>query len=141
MDEGGVPTTAAERLEMARRLINEVERQGVSRDRLYLDALIEPISVQPAAGLIGLETIQAICSELPGAKTVICLSAISFGLPARRLLNRTYLPLLLDSGVDAIFLDPLDGRLMATLKAGRALLGRDAHGLEYIDAYRSKQLE
>jgi 5-methyltetrahydrofolate--homocysteine methyltransferase len=141
MDEGGVSANPAERLEMARRLIDEVERRGVSRDRLYLDALIEPISVQSTAGLIALETIQAIRSELPGAKTVICLSAVSFGLPARRLLNRTYLPLLLHSGVDAIFLDPLDVRLMATLKATRALLGRDAQGLEYIDAYRSKQLE
>jgi len=141
MDEAGVPATAAARLEMARRLIDEVERRGVSRDRLYLDALVEPISVKPRAGLIGLETIKAIRSELPGAKTVICLSAISFGLPARRLLNRTYLSLLLHSGVDAILLDPLDGRLVATLKAARALLGRDAHGLEYIDAYRAKQLE
>jgi len=141
MDEAGVPATAAERLEMAKRLIDEVERQGVSRDRLYLDALIEPISVKPAAGLIGLETIKAIRSELSGAKTVICLSAISFGLPARRLLNRTYLPLLLHSGVDAIFLDPLDSRLMSTLKATQALLGRDTYGLEYIDAYKSKQLE
>ncbi len=141
MGEGGVPATAAARLEMARRLIDEVERQGVSCDRLYLDALIEPISVKPVAGLIGLETIKAIRSELSGAKAVICLSAVSFGLPARRFLNRTYLPLLLHSGVDAIFLDPLDSRLMATLKAAQALLGRDAHGLEYIDAYRSKQLE
>ena len=141
MDEGGVPAIPARRLEMARRLIDEVERRGVSRERLYLDALIEPISVNPAAGLIALETIKAIRSELPAAKTVICLSAISFGLPARRLLNRTYLPLLIGSGVDAIFLDPLDSRLMSALKAAQALLGRDAHGLEYIAAYRSKQLE
>jgi 5-methyltetrahydrofolate--homocysteine methyltransferase len=73
-------------------------------------------------------------------KTAICLSGISFGLPARRLLNRTFLSLLLHAGVDAIFLDPLDHRLMATLKASRALLGHDAHGLEYLSAYRSKQL-
>jgi 5-methyltetrahydrofolate--homocysteine methyltransferase len=141
MDEGGVPTTAAERLEMANRLVDEVERRGVSRGRLYLDALIEPISVKPMAALVSLETIRAIRSGLPGLKTVICLSAISFGLPVRRLLNRTYLPLLLHADVDAIFLDPLDSRLMAALKAAQALLGRDAHGLEYIDAYRSKQLE
>jgi cobalamin-dependent methionine synthase I len=140
MDEHGVPSTAAGRLEVAKRLVDEVERWGVPLDRLYLDALVEPISVEPMAALVSLETIQAICSALPGVKTVICLSAISFGLPARRLLNRTYLPLLLHAGVDAIFLDPVDSQLMATLKATQALLGRDAHGLEYIAAYRSKQL-
>jgi hypothetical protein len=29
---------------------------------------------------------------------------------------------------------------MAVLKAAQALLGHDAHGLQYITAYRSKQL-
>jgi cobalamin-dependent methionine synthase I len=140
MDERGVPPTAAGRVEVAERLVDEVTRQGVSRRRLYLDALVEPISVQPMAALTSLETLQMLRSALPDVKTVICLSGISFGLPARRLLNRTYLTLLLHAGVDAILLDPLDGQLIAALKASQALLGHDAHGLEYIAAYRSKQL-
>lgn len=140
MDEHGVPPSAAGRVEVAKRLADEVERRGILLDKLYLDALIEPISVKPEAALISLKTLQAIHSTLPDIKTVICLSGISFGLPARRLLNRTFLSLLLHAGVDAIFLDPLDHRLMATLRASRALLGHDAHGLEYIAAYRSKQL-
>jgi len=141
MDEHGVPYTATARLEVAKRLVDEVERRGVPRDRLYLDALVEPISVKPTAALVSVETIRAIRSALPGVKTVICLSAISFGLPARQLLNRTYLPLLLHAGVDAIFLDPLDSQLMAALKAAQALSGCDAHGLGYIAAYRAKQLQ
>ena len=141
MDEHGVPHSATARLEVATRLVDEVERRGVSRDRLYLDALVEPVSVKPTATLVSVETIRAIRSALPGVKTVICLSGISFGLPARRLLNRTYLPLLLHAGVDAIFLDPLDSQLMAALRAAKALLGHDAHGLGYIAAYRAKQLQ
>ncbi len=141
MDEHGVPPTATARLEVAKRLVDAVERRGVPLDRLYLDALVEPISVKPMAALVSVETVRAIRSALPGVKTVICLSAISFGLPARRLLNRTYLPLLLHAGVDAVFLDPLDNQLRAALKAAQALLGHDAHGLGYIAAHRSKRLQ
>jgi 5-methyltetrahydrofolate--homocysteine methyltransferase len=141
MGEGGVPPTPAARLEVAKRLVDEVERWGVPVSKLYLDPLVEPISVEPQAALVSLQTLRVIRSALPGIKMVICLSAISFGLPSRRLLNRTYLPLLLHAGVDAVILDPLDRQLMATLKASHALLGRDAHGLEYIAAYRAKQLD
>jgi 5-methyltetrahydrofolate--homocysteine methyltransferase len=140
MDEHGVPPTAAGRLRVARRLVDEVDRRGGDLDKLYLDGLIEPISVEASAALVSLGTVRAITSSLPSVKTVLCLSAISFGLPARRLLNRTFLPLLLHAGLHAIILDPMDAQLMASLRAARALLGHDAHGLEYIAAYRSRQI-
>ena len=137
IDENGVPPTSGGRVEIARRLVDEVDRWGVSLDKLYLDALVKPVGVEPTAGLVSVETLRAMRAALPDVKTVICLSAISFGLPTRRLLNRTFLPLLLHAGVDAIFLDPTDRRLMATLKAAQTVLGRDPYGMEYIRAYRS----
>jgi 5-methyltetrahydrofolate--homocysteine methyltransferase len=140
MDERGVPPTAAKRLEAGKRLIDETQRWGVSLDRLYLDALVEPISLKPDSAIVSIETLQSLRTALPSVKTVICLSAISFALPARRLLNRAYLSLLLTTGVNAILLDPLDKQLMATLKATQAVLGLDAGGLEYIAAYRANQL-
>ena len=141
LDEDGVPTTAAGRVRAAERMAEEVDRRGVPLDKLYLDALVEPISVVPAAAMVSLGTILELRSALPELKTVICLTAISFGLPARRLLNRSFLPLLMAAGVDAIILDPLDQQLSATLKAANALLGRDANGLQYIAAYRAKRLD
>jgi len=137
MDERGVPSDPAGRLRVAAELVDEAKEYGVALDRLYLDALVEPISVRPQAVLITLRTIQAIRQELPGVKTIACLSAISFGLPARRLIHRVCLPLLLRAGLDAVILDPLDSQLMATLKASQALLGNDPHGLEYIAAYNA----
>jgi 5-methyltetrahydrofolate--homocysteine methyltransferase len=140
MDERGVPSTAAGRATAGQRMVEEIDRWGVPVDRLYLDALVEPISVTPAAARVSLETIQALRAALPDVKTVICLTAISFGLPARRLLNRTFLPLLLAAGVDAVILDPLDKPLMSTIRAANALLGRDEHGLAYIAAHRAGRL-
>ena len=137
MDERGVPPTAEARLSIARRLVDEVTRWGLPLDRLYLDPLVEPISIEPRGAVTSLETVRAIGAELPEVRTVISLSAISHGLPARRLLNRTLLPLLLGAGIDAVFLDPTDRQLMIALTSTRALLGADPHGLGYIAAYRS----
>jgi 5-methyltetrahydrofolate--homocysteine methyltransferase len=84
-----------------------------------------------------LETLTAVHAAIPGVQVIISLSAISFGLPGRRLLNRSFLPLLIHAGINAIILDPLDVSTMATVKATQALLGADPHGLDFISAYRS----
>jgi 5-methyltetrahydrofolate--homocysteine methyltransferase len=91
--------------------------------------------------VISLQSVRAIRRELPDVRTVISLSAVSFGLPFRSLLNRCLLPLLIESGIGAVFLDPTDRRLMSALAGTRALLGQDPHGLDYITAHRSGFLE
>jgi 5-methyltetrahydrofolate--homocysteine methyltransferase len=136
LDERGIPPTASKRLDIGRRIVLELERYRFPPERLFLDVLVEPISIKPEAALISLETISAIKAELPQVNTIISLSAISFGLPHRRLINRSLLPLLVQAGIDAIILDPLDAELMATLKATEAVLGRDASGLEFISSCR-----
>jgi hypothetical protein len=40
-------------------------------------------------------------------------------------------------GLDAIFLDPADQRLMATVRAARTVLGRDESCMQYIASHRS----
>jgi len=141
IDDKGVPPTARERVEIAQRLIRVVGDFGISLDNLYIDCLIEPISVGEGKVQQTLATIKMMKNNFSQIKTVICLSGVSFGLPERRLINRTFLPLLIEAGVDAIFLDPLDEALMATLKAVNALLDKDESCLDYIRAYREGKLK
>ncbi|MBN2408341.1 MAG: hypothetical protein JXE07_01280, partial [Candidatus Aminicenantes bacterium] len=77
-------------------------------------------------------------THLPGFSTIAGLSNISFGLPERRLLNRTLLVLALQAGLDAVICDPLDGELMASLRAAQALLGRDRSLKDYLKFIREK---
>ena len=140
MDENVIPETAAGRIEAGRRLADVVDGYGIPLANLYLDALIEPVGVRSDRGLVCLNTIRGIKSAVPEAKTVLCLSAVSFGLPGRRLLNRTYLPTLIYEGIDAVILDVLDGQVMASLQAAQTLLGRDENGLNYIRAHRDGKL-
>jgi len=60
------------------------------------------------------------------------ISNISHGLPARGLLNRTFLVMAMEAGLDAVLCNPLDERLLATVAAADALRGRDEGLRRYL---------
>ncbi len=136
MDEKGMPKTGEERAAIGKRIVHFVGSHGIRPEHLFLDVVGEPISVDHTNGQAALKALELIKRSLPGAQTVICIDAISFGLPNRRLLHRAYVPLLMAAGLDALFCDPLDISLRATIKAAGAVLGRDEYCSKYITAYR-----
>jgi 5-methyltetrahydrofolate--homocysteine methyltransferase len=138
IDKNGIPQTAEKRLEIARKLVDLVESYGISRTKLYLDCIVEPVSISCEKALISLDTVNKINQYLPEVKTFICLSAISFGLPDRRLINRSFLSLLLSRGLDSVILDPLDDMLVQTLFASNVLLGKDEYCQKYLELFRNK---
>jgi 5-methyltetrahydrofolate--homocysteine methyltransferase len=65
------------------------------------------------------------------------LSNISFGLPARKQINRAFLILAMQAGLDSAILDPLDRELRAAILTTELLLGHDRHCLNYVRASRA----
>jgi len=98
--------------------------------------LVRPLSTDDQAGLLFLESLQKIKKSLPEVKTIAGLSNISFGLPKRKLMNRAFLVLALKYGLDAAILDPLDKKLLASLSAAQALLGKDPSLKNYLSHFR-----
>jgi 5-methyltetrahydrofolate--homocysteine methyltransferase len=113
----------------------------VTDDRVYVDPLVMTISTAPRGAVLALDTMRAVHEEFPNAHLVAGLSNVSFGLPVRGLVNRTFLTLALAAGLDCAILDPLDRELRAALFATDMLLGRDAHCLNYLRAFRAGLLE
>lgn len=138
--EGRIPETAKGRLEVAQKLVAEVDRYGIPRHRLYLDALGMPIGVDTGQGLVVLESLRLMKEAFPDIKTILSTTAVSYGLPNRRLIHRSFLPMLLVFGLDAVVLDPLDKELMATVIACEALLDRDEFCQAYVQAHRQGKL-
>ncbi len=136
IDDGGMTKTAEERFGVAGRLIEALCGEGIEPGRIYLDPLIQPVSVQNDFGLVALDVIRRIKQEFPEVNTACGLSNISFGLPKRRQLNKTFLIMAMAAGLDSAILDPCDNELMSTIKASDALLGRDRFCKEYIKAFR-----
>ena len=90
------------------------------------------MGVASRAGSLFLESVGKVKEALPGTKTIAGISNVSFGLPRRRLLNRTFLSLAMARGLDAVICDPLDEDLLAVVAASRALLGDDPDLKKYL---------
>jgi 5-methyltetrahydrofolate--homocysteine methyltransferase len=136
MDEKKIPETAEKRFESITKIIHEARAHGVPDSNLYFDPLAMTISTNTQSGLIALETMRRVRQEYPEAHLTIGLSNISFGLPGRSYVNRNFLALAIQAGLDSAILDPLDREIQATILATELVLGRDTYCLNYIRASR-----
>jgi cobalamin-dependent methionine synthase I len=137
MDGKGVPEVSTQRMDVIRDVMQAIRTCGVPDEHVYLDPLAMALATNTQSALVTLETIRAIRDEYPEAHLTMGLSNISFGLPARSQINRTFLTLAIAAGLDCAILDPLDQDLMAALVTTKSVLGRDRHCLEYTHAYRA----
>lgn len=137
MAQTAMPTTVEERVRVGSELIKKLADQGIPLENIYVDPLIQPVSVDIGMGIAALGAINKIMRDFHGVNTICGLSNISFGLPLRRLVNRSFLALAISYGLSAAILDPTDRQLMATLFSIEVLLGRDEYCERFIDAYQS----
>jgi 5-methyltetrahydrofolate corrinoid/iron sulfur protein methyltransferase len=141
MDEKGIPPTAEARLEAIHKVFSATRAVGVPDEKLYVDPLAMTIATNTEAGNIMFETMRAVHAEFPQAHISCGLSNVSFGLPVRALINRTFLVLALEAGMDTAIIDPNDRQLVAAIYAAELLLGRDRHCINYTRAFRAGKLE
>ncbi len=137
LDDNGIPGTTEQRMTVIRRLIDATRSAGIPDERVYVDPLVMTISTNVQSANIAIATMRAIKTEFPVVHMTQGLSNVSFGLPSRSLVNRTYLTLAVEAGLDCAILDPLDRELRATLLATELLLGKDRHCLAYTRAFRA----
>ncbi|MFH0947861.1 MAG: hypothetical protein V1833_02545 [Elusimicrobiota bacterium] len=108
-------------------------------ENLYIDAVILPVNVAQDHSRAVLETIKQckiICDPPP--KTILGLSNVSQGTLDRMLVDRTFLVMALEAGLDAAILNPLDKELMNSMITTELLLGKQLYCDSYLEAYRKK---
>ncbi len=137
----GMPQTADDRIEVLSGLVGDARSAGIADTRLYLDPLLMTIATGTSSALMALDTIRRLRAAYPDVHITCGLSNISFGMPGRSLVNRTFLALALEAGLDTAIVDPLDRHLRAALYATDLILGRDRHCLAYTRAFRSGLLD
>lgn len=141
MDDEGIPDELDKKLGIGFRLVDKLLADGVEIGDIYVDPLVMAVATRNDSGMIALDTIRKIKQRYAGIHTICGLSNISFGLPARKLMNRSFLVMAMAAGLDAVILDPLDKQMMASVITANTLLGRDDFCGEYLAAYRDKRLE
>lgn len=141
MGDEAMPDSAGARADLAAQLVERLDADGVEPGRIYIDPLILPAGVDQNNGPAAIEAVAAIKKAHPGARTVCGLTNISYGLPARALLNRTFLALLISAGLDAAIVDTCNSKQNSVMLAALALTGRDPYCADYIGAFRKQLLD
>ncbi len=136
MDESGIPKTVDHRLQAAEKVVSACERFGVPIEDVFFDLLVMPISTDVKHGLKTLAAITEVKKQFPGCKTVLGISNVSYGLPARGRLNAAFLCMAVYAGLDAAIIDPMDNEISAAIKTAELLVGRDRHCRKYTRAFR-----
>ncbi len=137
MSDEGMPETTEQRLSIADKLINKLTARNIPIENIYLDPLVQPISTNTAFGIEFLEAIEKISETFKGAHTICGLSNISYGLPARKLMNQVFAIMAITKGLDSLILNPLDRKMMANITIAETLLGKDEFCMKYLKSYRS----
>jgi len=136
MDEKKIPETFEKRMEVIDKVLKHTRAAGVPDDKVYVDPLAMTIATMNQSAMIACDTIRAVHVKYPELHFTMGLSNISFGLPARKQVNRGLLILAMGAGLDSAILDPLDKELQAAIVATELLLGKDKHCLNYLKASR-----
>ncbi len=135
-----MPETVEDRLSIAEILIDRLTRGNVRIDNIFIDPLVQPVSTKKSCGSAFLDSVEQIIDRFKGVHTMCGMSNISYGLPLRKLLNRTFIAMAVARGLDGAIIDPLDRDLTSAIYAAEALIGKDDFCMNYIRAFRSEKI-
>jgi len=134
LDKKGIPRTAEERVTIARRILDATLSYGIPKEDVFIDCLTLTVSAQQEQAAETLKAVRAVREEL-GLQTVLGVSNISFGLPNRGLVSRTFLVQALTAGLTLPILNPNQTDMMDAVAAFRVLSGEDTACRAYIDRF------
>jgi cobalamin-dependent methionine synthase I len=136
-----IADTGEAKVEMAEQLVEKIKAAGIPLEDLYIDPLVYPLGTNDQSALATLDAIEQIMKQFPGIHTICGLTNISYGLPNRRLVNRTFLVSAIARGLDSAILDPTDKQLFGALKAALMIAGKDEFCIKYIEGFRQGRFE
>lgn len=136
MDDRGIPNNYNWSTEVSIKLINRLLAEGITLDDIYFDPLLRSVATSGDAVVETLRVMDTISKQFPGIHITCGLSNVSHGLPERRHLNRAFLVLAIEHGMDAPIIDPCDPAVLSLAYATNALLFKDKFCLNYTKAYR-----
>lgn len=135
-DEEGIPKEAQRRLEIAKKIMAAAEGYGIPPEDMIIDPLAMTVGADHTAGVVTLEAIRLIRMDLE-VNITLGGSNISFGLPERSLINRSFLAMATAAGLTCAIVDPLDVEIRKTIAACDLLMGRDEYAMRFLACSRT----
>lgn len=135
-DDEGIPATVEKRMEILERLISMTRKGGLSDSKLHIDPLVGTVSTDIKSGLLAFDAMKNILEKYPDVHITGGLSNISFGMPARSVINQAFAVLAIAAGMDSAIVDPENVDLRSIIYASDVVLGRDRFCMNFTKAFR-----
>ena len=131
LTDRGIPETAEKRAAVVRAVAAEAKKHGFTRDDVLVDGIVMTAASNPKAPQETIRTVRWV-TESFGARTVVGLSNVSFGMPERKWVNTAFLAMASASGLTAAIANPASEELMFVKRASDVLGGRDRDAAAWI---------
>ncbi len=138
LDDEGIPKTAAGRLKVAAKIIEEAARLGIPADDIVIDPLALTVGADSSSGRVSLDAIKLIVAEF-GVNITMGASNISFGMPDRPAINAAFIAMAIYAGLTCPITNPLIPAVTMSILAADLSMGRDSYGMRWIKAYKKRQ--
>jgi len=139
MGQTGIPATAKERLNIAQQVLETAVKAGIKEDDVIFDPLVMTVGADDQAALVALLTIRRLREAFPNHNITGGASNISFGMPARDVLNSNFLAIAAVMGMNLPITDPTRSELRFALMCADIYLGRDKKARGFMRHYRQSQ--
>ena len=131
LDENGIPSTAQERVAIAKKIIEEAKKYGIQKKDIVVDALSMAVSSDQNSAKTTMQAVKMLTDEVK-VNTTLGVSNISFGLPNREMLNSAFLTLCFENGLSSAIMNPNSKEMMKAYVSFLALKGLDDNFESYI---------
>ncbi|MBR6898271.1 MAG: homocysteine S-methyltransferase family protein [Lachnospiraceae bacterium] len=132
IDESGIPDTAQGRIDIVNKIVRTAESYGIAKKNLIIDPLAMAVSSDDYAAKVTLDTLRRIHDEL-GMKTILGVSNVSFGLPAREIATSIFFTMAMQSGLSAAIMNPMSVEMKKAYHSFVMLSGLDKQCTGYIE--------
>ena len=139
LDDSGIPETAEQRFAIAERIIKRAEEYRIPYRDIIIDCLTLTASAQQKEVDETLKTVRMVTEQF-GLNTALGVSNVSFGLPLRPVINRTFLIMALENGLTLPIINPNDEDMMASVYAFNVLKNRDENATAFINRFGDSQV-
>jgi len=133
MDETGTPKNAEKRVENAGKILAKAMELGLEPEQVFLDPIVMPLKyMQEQARHILDATRQFLLFSDPPPHIVCGLSNISNGTVHQKLLNRIFLVMAINNGLDAAICDVLDTALVNAARAAELVMNKEIYADSFV---------
>ncbi len=126
-------------MKVTHEVLEAAVRAGVSKENVVFDPIVMSVGADDQAARVTLETIQRLRQEFPEHSITGGASNVSFGMPARAMLNASFIAVAAVLGMNVPITDITYPELRFALLAADVFLGRDRRTRRFVRHLRSQK--